>query len=111
MDSSYPYTSLFGFSTTGMYLFWIFYKKPNQADLDIISFTDHNTIAGYRKLREEIEQLELLEKLGRLLPDEKNTTTGISQISKQDLITPGYRIYSNIWVSYHWFIFSVKIHP
>ena len=47
-------------------------KKAESRNLDIISFTDHNTIAGYRKLREDIEALELLEKLNRLLPEEKN---------------------------------------
>jgi len=38
-------------------------KKAESRDLDIIAFTDHNTIAGYRYLRENIEQLELLENL------------------------------------------------
>ena len=39
--------------------------------LDIIAFADHNTVAGYRRMKEEIQQLELLEKLNRLLPDEQ----------------------------------------
>ena len=31
--------------------------------VDIIAFTDHNTIAGYREMEEEIESLELLERV------------------------------------------------
>ena len=38
--------------------------------LDMIAFTDHNTVAGYRQMQEEIQQLEMLEKLNRLLPEE-----------------------------------------
>src|SRR4030042_2570239 len=38
--------------------------------LDIIALTDHNSVAGYRKILDEIEQLELLERLNRILPDE-----------------------------------------
>ena len=33
--------------------------------LDIIAFTDHNTVAGYRRMQEEIDQLKLLQKLNR----------------------------------------------
>ncbi len=42
-------------------------KRAEARGINILSLTDHNTIAGYGKLREEIEQLELLEKLNRLL--------------------------------------------
>ncbi len=45
-------------------------QRAEKRDLNIIAFTDHNTISGYARLRNEIEQLELLEKLGRLLPEE-----------------------------------------
>ena len=46
-------------------------QRAEARGLDIIAFTDHNTVAGYRRMQEEIQQLELLEKLNRLLPDEK----------------------------------------
>ena len=39
--------------------------------LDIIAFTDHNTVKGIRALRKEIEDLELLEQLKRIRPNEK----------------------------------------
>ena len=46
-------------------------QRAEARGLDIIAFTDHNTVAGYRRLRAEIEELELLERLQRLLPAEK----------------------------------------
>ncbi len=49
-------------------------QRAEAKDLQILAFADHNTVSGYRILREEIEQLELLEKLNRLLPAEKIET-------------------------------------
>ena len=64
-------------------------KKSESRGLDIISFTDHNTIAGYRKLREELEQLELLEKLDRLLPEEKKQLSEYRRLLNKTLLLPG----------------------
>ncbi len=57
--------------------------------LDILSFSDHNTIAGYRRMREEIQQLELLEKLNRLLPDEQARLAEYRRILGKLLLLPG----------------------
>src|SRR4030095_14365344 len=46
-------------------------KKAEQKGLDIIAITDHNTAAGYRRLIDEIEDLELLERRNRLTEEEK----------------------------------------
>lgn len=64
-------------------------RKAESRALDIISFTDHNTIAGYRRLREEIEQLELLEKLGRMVPEEKNRLHEYRRLTQKILLLPG----------------------
>ena len=64
-------------------------KRCEIRGLDIISFTDHNTISGYRRLRTEIEQLELLEKLGRLLPDETKTLQEYRRLLNKMLLLPG----------------------
>jgi hypothetical protein len=64
-------------------------KRAESRGLDIISFTDHNTVAGFRRLREDIEQLELLEKLGRLLPDEKTKLDEYRRLLNKILILPG----------------------
>ncbi len=64
-------------------------QKAENRGLDIVSFTDHNTISGYGKLRNEIEQLELLEKLGRLLPDESKRLQEYRRLQKKVLLLPG----------------------
>ncbi|HQX12239.1 MAG TPA: PHP domain-containing protein, partial [Thermoflexales bacterium] len=45
-------------------------KQAERRGLDMIAFTDHNTANGYRNMTREIEDLELLERLGRIRPDE-----------------------------------------
>jgi len=65
-------------------------KKAESRDLDIIAFTDHNTIAGYRYMRENIEQLELLEKLDRLLPEEKSQINEYHRLLSKMMVLPGF---------------------
>jgi len=60
--------------------------------LDIIAFTDHNTVAGYRRMDEEIQQLELLERLNRLMPEEKNRLNEYRRLRSKILILPGVEI-------------------
>ena len=47
-------------------------RRCQARGLEIVAFTDHNTVAGYRHMQEEIEQLELLERLDRLTDEERN---------------------------------------
>ncbi len=63
--------------------------RAESRGLDIISFTDHNTVAGYRQMDEEIEQLELLERLNRLVPEEKNRLNEYRRLRAKILILPG----------------------
>lgn len=65
-------------------------QKAEARGLEIIALTDHNTISGYRKMREEIEQLELLEKLNRLLPEEKTRLSEYRRLNQKLLILPGF---------------------
>jgi len=64
-------------------------QRVENRGIDIISFTDHNTIAGYGRLRNEIEQLEMLEKLGRILPEENKLLQEYRRLQKKVLILPG----------------------
>ncbi|MCX6054583.1 MAG: putative DNA binding domain-containing protein [Chloroflexi bacterium] len=64
-------------------------QKAESRGLDIIAFTDHNTISGYQKLINEIEQLELLEGLNRLLADEKSKLAEYRRLLKKILLLPG----------------------
>ena len=46
-------------------------KEAERRGLDIIAFSDHNTVAGYEALFDEIEFLERLEQRGRLQDHER----------------------------------------
>lgn len=64
--------------------------KAESRGLNILSLTDHNTVAGYRKIREEIDKLELLEQLGRILPEEKGKLLEYRRIFGKLLLLPGF---------------------
>jgi hypothetical protein len=64
-------------------------QRAEGRGLDIIAFTDHNTVAGYRRMREEIQQLEMLEKLNRLLPDEQARLREYRRLLAEVLVLPG----------------------
>jgi len=64
-------------------------QKAESRGIEILSFTDHNTVSGYRRLMEEIHQLELLEKLNRLLPDERIKLNEYHRLLNKMLLLPG----------------------
>ena len=65
-------------------------RQAESKGLDIIAFTDHNTMAGYRAMMEEIRQLELLEQLGRLREEEKQRLKGYRRLLEKVLVLPGF---------------------
>lgn len=58
--------------------------------LEIIAITDHNTTAGYRHMQEEIQQLELLENLGRITDKESDRLKEYRRLKDKILILPGF---------------------
>ena len=65
-------------------------QKAENKGLDIIAITDHNTVAGYRALLQEVEELTLLERLQRLRADEKRRLDEYRRLMKEILILPGF---------------------
>lgn len=58
--------------------------------LDMIAITDHNTVAGYRRMQEEIERLEFLEGLKRLIPEESARLKEYRRLLGKILVLPGF---------------------
>jgi PHP family Zn ribbon phosphoesterase len=58
--------------------------------LDIIAFTDHNTVAGFAAMKKEIEQLLWLEDLGRLEPEEQRQLEEYRRLLDKLLVLPGF---------------------
>jgi len=67
-----------------------FLQRAEARGLDIIAITDHNTVAGYRRMQEEIQQLELLEKLNRFLPEEQARLKEYRRLTEKILVLPGF---------------------
>jgi PHP family Zn ribbon phosphoesterase len=65
-------------------------RRAKARGLDVLGIADHNTVAGYRKMRSEIEDLELLEKLGRLTPSEKERLGEYRNLLSGLLVLPGF---------------------
>ncbi len=64
--------------------------RSEARNLDIIAFTDHNTVAGYRKMQEEIHQLEFLERSGRITEEERTRLDEYRRLLKKILVLPGF---------------------
>ncbi|MGQ9683247.1 MAG: RNA-binding domain-containing protein [Anaerolineae bacterium] len=58
--------------------------------LDIVAFTDHNTVAGYAAMRREIEQLLFLERLERLRPAEREQLQEYRRLAEKLVVLPGF---------------------
>ena len=58
--------------------------------LDIIAFTDHNSVAGFSAMRKEVEQLLWLEELHRLDPEEKRRLDEYRRLLDKILVLPGF---------------------
>lgn len=65
-------------------------QRAENRGLDIIALTDHNTVAGYRKILDEIQQLELLENLNRILPEELNRLREYRRLMDKILVLPAF---------------------
>jgi hypothetical protein len=64
--------------------------RAEMQGLDIVAITDHNTVAGCAALQAEVEQLGLLEGLGRIQPDEQRRLNEYRRIGNKVLVVPGF---------------------
>ena len=65
-------------------------RRAEARGLDIIALTDHNTVVGYRRMQEEIQQYELLERLKRIMPNEQARLTEYRRLMEKILVLPGF---------------------
>ncbi len=65
-------------------------RKAEQRGVDIIAFTDHNTVAGYVAMQREIEQLTYLQQLGRANADELRLLAEYRRLLDKMLVLPGF---------------------
>lgn len=65
-------------------------QQAERRGLNIIAFTDHNTVRGYRTMHEEITKLDWLEQLGRINTDEQYRLNEYRRLFQKILILPGF---------------------
>jgi hypothetical protein len=65
-------------------------RKAEFRGLDIISFTDHNTVSGYAAMMAEIDGLSFLERLGRAQPEELRILAEYRRLLDKILVLPGF---------------------
>ena len=65
-------------------------RQAENRNLDIVAFTDHNTVRGYRTMMEEVENLEYLDRLGRIRPEEKRELEEYRRLLDKILVLPGF---------------------
>ncbi len=65
-------------------------RRAETRGLDVIAFTDHNTVAGYRRMMEEIDQLKMLERLDRATPEERRRIAEYRRLLDKILVLPGF---------------------
>lgn len=65
-------------------------QRAEERGLDILAFTDHNSVRGYASMWREIEDLELLEALDRIKPDEARLLGEYRRLLNRILLLPGF---------------------
>jgi hypothetical protein len=65
-------------------------RQAELRGLDIVAFADHNTVAGYAAMQKEVEQLLLLERLGRIEFDERRRLDEYRRLLEKILVLPGF---------------------
>src|SRR6266545_2200885 len=70
-------------------------REAERHDLEIIAFTDHNTVHGYEKMRQEIDFLQTLERAQRLTEDEQAQLNEYRRLLAKITVLPGFEFTSH----------------
>lgn len=70
-------------------------REAERRELEIIAFTDHNTVHGYERFQREIEFLHTLEAAGRLTTEEQERLLEYRRLLQKITILPGFEFTSH----------------
>ena len=65
-------------------------RRAEQRGIDIMAFTDHNTVNGYAVMMEDINRLQFLEQSGRAQADELRLLAEYRRLLDKVLVLPGF---------------------
>lgn len=70
-------------------------QEAESRDLEVIAFTDHNTVHGYEQLRHEIDILQTLEAMGRLTTEDDERLKEYRRLTSKIMVLPGFEFTSH----------------
>jgi hypothetical protein len=70
-------------------------QEAERRELEIIAFTDHNTVQGYDQFQRELEFLSALETAGRLTPEEQSRLDEYRRLLDKITVLPGFEFTSH----------------
>jgi PHP family Zn ribbon phosphoesterase len=70
-------------------------QEAERRELEIIAFTDHNTVQGYEQFKREIEFLQTLESAGRLTAEEQDRLAEYLRLLSKITVLPGFEFTSH----------------
>ncbi|KPV53356.1 AAA family ATPase [Kouleothrix aurantiaca] len=70
-------------------------QEAERRELEIIAFTDHNSVHGYEKMRQEIDFLQTLERAQRLTEDEQRRLHEYQRLLDKITVLPGFEFTSH----------------
>jgi hypothetical protein len=70
-------------------------QEAERRELEIIAFTDHNTVHGYEQMRQEIDFLQTLERAQRLTEEEQDRLKEYLRLLKKVTVLPGFEFTSH----------------
>ena len=86
-----------------------FLKQAEAKGLDIIAITDHNTVSGYARMWDEVEDLLKLEKSNRLSAEERANLADYRRLSEKIMVLPGFEVTATF--GFHILAFSRQARP
>ena len=70
-------------------------REAERHNLEIIAFTDHNTVAGFEQMRREVDFLEQLVRIGRAAPADQEQFEEFSRLLGKITVLPGFEFTSH----------------
>lgn len=70
-------------------------QEAERRELEIIAFTDHNSVHGYEQMRQEIDFLQTLERAQRLTPEEQERLNEFRRLLAKISVLPGFEFTSH----------------
>ncbi len=70
-------------------------EEADNRELELIAITDHNTVAGYERLKRDVEFLEQLDRTQRATPEDRQLLSDYQRLLSKITVLPGFEFTSH----------------